>query len=442
MGFPKDFVWGTATAAYQVEGAYKEDGRGVSIWDTFSSVPGNVKYGHSGKKACDQYHRYKEDVKLMKECGIQSYRFSIAWPRIYPDNMEKLNPMGFDYYHKLIDELLDNGIEPCVTLYHWDLPQYLEDEGGWCNRDTCYAFEKYADTCFRELGDKVKFWITFNEPWCISQLGYSTGEHAPGRKNRVLSYNVYHHLNLSHGLAVNRYRKLNQKGKIGTTLNLMLPRPATNDPKNIEAAERAHIMESRILLDPIYGKGYPKEVGEIMPGYRFPVKDGDMDIISAKTDFLGINYYNESAVVWDDSAKDKVGYVRSYHETTDMGWPIVPEGLYRMLHYVKENYGNPELYVTENGCACKDHLSDDESSCSDPERINYLKQHFSVLKRAIDTGVNLKGYYLWSFIDNFEWAWGYTKRFGIVHCNYDDFRRTPKDSYYYYREVIAGHENI
>lgn len=440
--FPTDFIWGTATASYQVEGAYNEDGRGVSIWDTFSKTPGKVINGHNGDVACDQYNRYKEDIKLMKQAGIQSYRLSIAWPRIFPNNMDEINPKGFEYYHNLIDELLKNDITPAITLYHWDLPQYLEEEGGWGNRNTAFAFKKYSEVCFKEFSEKVKFWITLNEPWCISQLGYYKGEHAPGRKNRELSFNVYHHLNLAHGLAVQSFREGGYDGEIGITLNLMLNRPATNNPMDIKAAERSHIIESRVLLDPLYGRGYPKEFSEILKGYKFPVEKGDMDIIKIPTDFLGINYYTESAVEWDDNALDSIGWVNSHYETSDMGWPIVPEGLLRMLHYVKDNYGNPKLYVTENGYANKDALSDDRTRCSDPDRIKYLDKHFKILKRAIDEGINLKGYYLWSFLDNFEWAFGYTKRFGIVYCDYQDQKRIPKDSYHYYREVIAGHITI
>lgn len=442
MSFPKEFVWGTATSAYQVEGAWDKEGRGLSIWDTFCSIPGNVKYSHSGKEACDQFHRYKEDVKLLKECGIQSYRFSISWPRIIPHKNREINREGFNYYHRLIDELLSRGIEPCVTLYHWDLPQYLEDEGGWCNRETSYAFKEFASACFQELGGKIQNWVTLNEPWCVSQLGYYTGEHAPGRKNRVLSYNVFHHLNLAHGLAVREYRRQKQSGKIGIILNPITPRPATQSEENQKAAEKAALLETRVLMDPLYGKGYPEEIGEILGGYRFPVKEGDMEIIASETDFLGISYYNERAVVQDPSSPEKIAYVRSYHQKTRHGWPVVPEGLYRILNFVKENYDNPHVYVTGNGCACEDRLSEDDSACSDPERIDYLRAHFKVLKRALDEGVNLKGYYLWSFIDSFEWAFGYTRRFGIVHCNFNDYRRTPKDSYFYFREVIAGHEHI
>lgn len=438
--FPKDFIWGTASASYQVEGASREDGRGVSIWDTFSARPGKVLHGHNGDTACDQYHRYKEDIRLMKEAGIQSYRLSIAWPRIFPQERGKINPAGFTYYKNLIDELLQNGITPAVTLYHWDLPQYLEDEGGWGNRETCYAFEEFAEACYKELSSRVQFWITLNEPWCISQLGYYKGVHAPGRENRQLSYNVFHHLNLAHGLAVRKFRSMGCKGKIGITLNLMLPRPATSSEKDRKAANRYGALNSRVLLDPLYGKGYPSEIQEVLKGYEFPVHREDMEIICEKTDFLGINYYTEDAVRWNEKEPDSIEVVKSYYPVTDMGWDIVPEGLLRMLNYVKDNYDNPEIYITENGCACSDQLT--EEGCHDPKRIRYLKNHFSILKRALEEGVNLKGYYLWTFMDNFEWSFGYTKRFGIVYCDYSDLRRVPKDSYYFYREVIAGHESF
>lgn len=441
--FPEDFIWGTATASYQVEGAYNEDGRGVSIWDVFSGTPGKVKYGHNGNVACDQYHLYKEDVQLMKKAGIQSYRFSIAWPRIFPESMDEVNPEGFKYYHNLIDELLANGITPAVTLYHWDLPQYLEDKGGWANRETSFAYARYAAQCFKELGEKVRFWITFNEPWCIASLGYYLGLHAPGKKERKLCYDAYHHINLAHGLAVSHFREMEYKGKIGTTLNLFLPRAATKSPEDLKAAERAEAIESLSAINPLYGKGYPEDIiAELIPGYRFPVEEGDLEIIQAQTDFIGINYYNEGAVEWNDDVPEKYSYVNMYQPRTAMDWAIVPKGLLRMMRWLKENYGNPEIYVTENGCAYDDALNREADRCHDPERIDYLKKHFHILKEAIDEGINLKGYYLWSFIDNFEWAEGYTKRFGIVYCDYQNQRRIPKDSYYYYREVIAGYEEI
>ncbi len=441
--FPDDFIWGTATASYQVEGAVKEDGRGESIWDKFCRTPGNVVNSDNGDIACDQYHRYKDDVKLIKEAGIQSYRFSICWTRIFPNKRGELNPDGFKYYHNLIEELLANNITPAVTLYHWELPQYLEDEGGWGNRETSYAFQEFAEICFKEFSSTVKFWITLNEPWCIAKLGYFTAEHAPGKTDRRLSYDVYHHLNLAHGLAVKSFKEEAYEGDIGITLNLMLPRPATKDPMNIKAAELSAALESRVLLDPLYGRGYPKEISEVLEGYEFPIMAGDMDIIKTETDFIGINYYNEAAVVWNEAVPDSIDYVRDYYPTSDMGWPTVPEGLLRMMHYLKDNYGNPPMYVTENGFAAADTLTDEEYTCHDPERIDYLKKHFKIMKRAIDEGVNLKGYYLWSFIDNFEWAYGYSKRFGIVFCDYENnLARTPKDSYYFYREVIGGYETI
>jgi beta-glucosidase len=268
------------------------------------------------------------------------------------------------------------------------------------------------------------------------------GEHAPGKQDKKLSLDVYHHLNLAHGLAVKKFRELKTGGVIGATLNLMLPRPSNNDPQNIEAANRVAITESRILLDPMYGRGYPTELTELFKGYSFPVLDGDMDLIAEPTDFIGINYYSEFAVKWDENSPGNVGFDHSYQEKTDMDWPIVPQGLYRMMDYLRTNYNNPDIYITENGCAYRDEPNSDMTRCHDPKRIEYLKQHFAVIKKAIENGIRVKGYYLWSFIDNFEWAYGYTKRFGIVYCDYKTQKRIPKDSYYYYREVIAGFEDI
>ena len=436
--FPDDFIWGTATASYQVEGAFDEDGRGASIWDTFSKTPGKVLHGHSGDRACDQYHRYKEDVKLMADLGLGAYRFSLAWPRIYPDGYGSLNSKGFDYYNRLIDELLSHDIKPAVTLYHWDLPQKLQDQGGWPRRDTALRFADYAHTCFEALSSKVATWITLNEPFCSSINGYLTGNHAPGIRDRQAAYSAIHHLNLAHGLALQVFRQGGHKGRIGTTLNLKKPRPATRKPADLLAADRAADRDSRMFLDPLFGRGYPKRHLKEYPDVTIPAQEGDERIIAGRLDFLGINYYSEEAVAFDPDEPEQYRSVPTHYKKTDMGWDIVPGGLYRLLKWVDENYGHPEMYITENGCALQDILEGDR--CHDPERIRYLKDHFKICAIALAEGIKLKGYYLWSFIDNFEWTFGYTKRFGIVYCDYVNMSRIPKDSYYYYREVIAGHE--
>jgi beta-glucosidase len=438
--FPKDFVWGTATASYQVEGAAFEDGRGESIWDRFSRTPGKVLHGHTGDVATDQYHRYAEDIALMRRLGVKSYRFSLAWPRIIPSGSGDPNPKGFDFYNRLVDGLLANDIEPAVTLYHWDLPQPLEDEGGWPNRDTAYRFVEYAQRCFEALGDRVSNWITLNEPFCASVVGYLFGVHAPGIKDRPKAYRAIHHLNLAHGLSVKAFREGAYEGRIGTTLNLSTPRPATQRSEDAEAADRAADLQTRMFLDPLLGKGYPQRHLEAYPEVSMPIEDGDLDTISERIDFLGINYYHEAAVGHDSSHPEGFRSVPLYHPRTDMDWPIVPRGLYRMLRWVSEHAPGLPLYVTENGCAMPDRLSEDGTRCHDPRRIEFLRGHFRACRDAIADGVDLRGYYLWSFIDNFEWAFGYTKRFGIVYCDYVNQRRVPKDSFYYYREVIAGHE--
>ena len=437
--FPSDFVWGTATASFQVEGAVNKDGRGTSIWDTFCREPGRVAFGHTGDIATDQYHRYAEDVELMHELGVQSYRFSVAWPRVQPEGSGPINPRGFDYYQRLIDALLEKGINPAVTLYHWDLPQPLQDAGGWPNRETAKRFESYAAAVFDALGDRVNSWITLNEPWCSAFLGYDNGHHAPGITDTQQAYSATHHLNLAHGLAVRAFRQKGVKGEIGITWNLGTPRPATSREEDRRAADRAADQTTRMFLDPVFGRGYP-ERHLTAQKVTMPVESGDLELISKKIDFVGMNYYSEAVVTFDPTASEEFRSVPSYHERTHMDWAVTPEGLYRQLHWVHEATNGTPLYITENGCAYPDQLSNDGTRVHDTKRIEYLRAHFKACARAVQDGVNLKGYYLWSFIDNFEWAWGYTRRFGIVYCDYVDQRRVPKDSYYYYREVIAGHE--
>ena len=434
-----DFLWGCATASYQVEGAFDKDDRGMSIWDTFCREEGKVLYGHNGDNSSNQYYKYKEDVKLMKELGVKSYRFSISWPRIYPKNMDKINFKGFDYYNNLIDELLKNGIKPAVTLYHWDLPQYLQDQGGWNNREIAYAFAKYAKTCFDTLGEKVDMWITLNEPACSAYLGYLHGNHAPGIKDKTQAYNAVHHLNLAHALAVKEFRDARYKGSIGITLNLSKNREATKDLEDIKLADESADMWSRMFTDPLFKGHYPKRFLD-KEKITMPIEDGDLKLINQKIDFLGVNYYTEEI---SGISKNSNKSYRDIDATPDFGWMDTPQGLYRLLLWIKKEYGDIALYITENGCERKDVLNRDESRCHDPSRIKYLRGHFAWAKKAIDEdNVNLKGYFVWSFIDNFEWAFGYTKRFGLVYCDYQDYRRIPKDSYYFYRDVIAGHEDL
>ncbi len=441
LQFPDDFLWGVATASYQVEGATTEDGRGVSIWDTFSHTPGKTLHGQTGDVACDQYHRYEEDVALMRDLGLGAYRFSIAWPRIFPQGKGQRNPAGFDYYHRLIDKLLAAGIQPMVTLYHWDLPQALQDEGGWPARQTAEYFADYAAECFGELGDKVKFWITLNEPACAAYLGYETGLHAPGIQDMPQAYRAVHHLNLAHGLAVQAYRDTGQNGEIGIAPNPSAVRPATRREEDVLAADRARDKWARMFLGPIFSKGYPQRHLDAYPDCPLPIEDGDMEIIARKIDFLGLNMYTEEAAGHDESHPEKYKILPNYHPKTEMDWSITPLGIYRLLKWIDKQYDHPTIYVTENGCAMADTLSPD-GRCHDADRIDFLKNYLRSCAEAITDGVDLRGYTLWSFIDNFEWSLGYSKRFGIVYCDYVNQRRVPKDSFYYYRDVIAGNERF
>jgi beta-glucosidase len=436
LDFPDDFLWGTATASYQVEGAGHEGGRSESIWDTFARRPGAVYGGENGEIACDQYHRYKEDIALMAELGFRAYRFSLAWPRIIPEGTGTVNPQGIAYYRALCEELHQYGIQACATIYHWDLPQSLQDKGGWTERFITGAFVEYAKACFDGLGDLVDQWITINEPYCAAYLGYHTGVHAPGIRDINQAVKAVHHINLAHGLAVKAYRKTGLRAPIGITWNPSTPRPATARREDKKAAEIARALETEVFIYPVLGKGYPELVTQEL-GLRIPVKDGDLETIAQKIDFIGVNYYAEYPVGFDKQEPFKYGVKPFWQDTTDMGWPIVPEGLARQLKWIGEITGGIPLYITENGCARQDYVEKDER-VHDRERIKYIEQHLRVCSDLIKAGVNLKGYFAWSFMDNFEWAWGYSKRFGIVHVDYITQKRTPKDSAYFFRDLMAG----
>jgi beta-glucosidase len=441
LRFPEGFLFGTATASYQIEGAVDEDGRLPSIWDTFSHTPGAVLNGETGDTACDHYHRYKEDIALMSELGVGAYRFSIAWPRIIPEGSGAVNRKGVDFYRRLVDELRSAGIKPSATLYHWDLPQSLEDAGGWANRDTAYRYAEYAEVLFEALGGDIDFWTTLNEPYCSSILGYLYGVHAPGKRDALAAYRAVHHLLLAHGLALERYRQTSLTAPIGITLNLVTPRPATARPKDAHAADRAMDQQTRMFLDPLLGKGYPQRHLDTLPEVSMPVEEGDMDLIAKPIDFLGLNYYWEDAVTYNADAPEEFRMAPQYQARTEMDWPIVPEGLARHIRRISDYTGGAiPLYVTENGTAMPDVPADDGETCHDLDRIMYLRSHLAACLRAIRDGVDLRGYFLWSFLDNFEWAYGYSKRFGIVYCDYETQRRIPKDSFYFYRDVVAGAE--
>ncbi|TCL72326.1 broad-specificity cellobiase [Hydrogenispora ethanolica] len=435
--FPVDFVWGAATAAYQIEGAVREDGRGESIWDRFSHTPGKIQGGDTGDVACDHYHRYREDVALMREMGLKGYRFSIAWPRIVPAGKGALNPKGLDFYNALVDRLLANGITPYATLYHWELPQLLQDRGGWDNRDTAAYFAEYAAVVFESLGDRVRHWITLNEPSVVAYNGHAIGEHAPGFTDYALAVRVSHHLNLAHARAVAAYRQLNQGGVIGTTLNLTSVYPAGNAPEDGAAARIADGMYNRWFLDPVLKGAYPRDILELF-GQKLQapvIQAGDLErIAAAPIDFLGLNYYSRLLVRSAPSSPFGYEAVRGAGPCTAMGWEIYPDGLYDLLVRLDRDYGHPRLLVTENGAAFDDPLQ--AGRVADPERIAYLREHFLAARRAIESGVRLEGYFVWSLLDNFEWAHGYSRRFGLIYVDYPTQERIWKDSARWYQGVI------
>lgn len=434
---PQDFLWGVASASYQIEGAVNEGGRGESIWDRFARIPGAVHAGESGSVGCDHYHRYEEDLDLIAALGVKAYRFSIAWPRVQPSGEGEPNPEGIAFYHRLLDAMECRGIEPFATLYHWDLPQALEDRGGWAERSTALAFARYAEICYREFGPRIRKWATLNEPWCSAYLGYFKGEHAPGRRDLHATVKAVHHLNLAHGLAVQAFRESGLSGEVGIAWNLVKPRPASSSREDRDLVERLIDRDLRMYTGPVLGKGYP-EAFLRDAGLQVPVLPGDLACIGARIDFAGINYYSESLVRANPAMSDGAEYVPMWQEVSAMGWPIVPSGLLRTLEWIAGEAPGLPLYITENGCAMEDTIDPADGRIHDPQRIEYLRRHLEMCARAVAMGIPLKGYFLWSFIDNFEWAYGYSRRFGIVYCDYRDLSRKPKDSYYFYRDVIAG----
>ncbi|MBB5824102.1 GH1 family beta-glucosidase [Micromonospora carbonacea] len=449
LRFPDNFVWGAATASYQIEGAARDDGRGPSIWDTFSRTPGKVFAGHTGDVACDHYHRYADDVALMAELGLKAYRFSIAWPRIQPDGTGPVEPRGLDFYDRLTDTLLDRGIDPIVTLYHWDLPQTLQDRGGWTNRETAEHFATYAGAVHGRLGDRIRTWTTLNEPWCSAYLGYGNGVHAPGVRDAGAAFTAVHHLLLGHGLAV---RALRASGAevVGITLNPAEVQPADRDSAADAAAVRlVDGLQNRIFLDPLTGAGYPADVLEHVARMVDPatfLRDGDEKLIAAPIDLLGINYYAPTYVAgrpdgaggsaWPGT-EGAVEFLPAAGSVSDMGWAIEPAGLGRLLDRLAADYPGLPLMITENGGAFPDRTTDSAGRVADADRIAYLDGHLRAVHAAIGRGVDLRGYLVWSLLDNFEWAEGYRKRFGIVHVDYLTQRRTPKASARWYQEVIS-----
>ena len=435
LHFPVGFVWGAATASFQIEGGAAE--RGQCIWDDFCRWPGKVHNGDTGDVADDHYHRYQEDVALMAALGLQAYRFSISWPRVLPEGHGEINGLGLDFYDRLVDELLKVEITPFVTLYHWDLPSALQRVGGWASRDSAYRFADYASVVADRLGDRVRHWITHNEPWVVAFAGNHNGRHAPGWEDLSLALQVAHHLLLSHGLSVPILRERGDEAtQVGITLNFSPAYPATESAADTAAAKRHDGYFNRWFMDPVFKGHYPEDAWELY-GYQVPrVAPGDLEIISHPIDFLGVNYYSRAVI---HEAKGEFLDYATVHpagEYTAMDWEVYPQGLVDLLVRLARDYGAPPMYITENGCAYEDILTPD-GRVHDGKRVAYLKAHFAAAHKAIEEGVPLLGYFPWSLLDNFEWAYGYSRRFGIVYVDYDSQQRVRKDSADYYASVVA-----
>ncbi|MGC5033016.1 GH1 family beta-glucosidase [Micromonospora sp. DT229] len=455
--FPPGFIWGTATAAYQIEGAAKEGGRGPSIWDTYSHTPGRTLNGDTGDVAADHYHRWADDLDQLAALGVGAYRFSIAWPRVQPGGSGPINQAGVDFYSRLVDRLLELGIQPVATLYHWDLPQELEDAGGWPARDTAARFADYATAIVGALGDRVHTWTTFNEPWCSAYLGYASGVHAPGRTEPAAALAAVHHLNLAHGLAGRVIRELAPAAQLSVTLNLHVIRPASDSAADADAVRRIDALANRAFLGPMLDGAYPADLLADTAGvtdWSF-VRDGDERTSAVPLDVLGVNYYSTTLVrAWDGASpkSDSDGHGRSAHSAwvgseqveflpqpgpyTAMGWNIEPAGLTELLLRLHREYPDLPLMITENGAAFDDEVSPD-GAVHDDRRVDYLRRHIAATHVAMAAGADVRGYFVWSLLDNFEWAYGYDRRFGIIHVDYDTQQRTWKDSAHWYRTLTT-----
>ncbi len=452
--FPRNFVWGAATASYQIEGAATEDGRGLSIWDTFSATPGKVANGDNGLIACDHYHRFAEDIEIMKRIGIRSYRFSIAWPRLFPNGDAVREERGFAFYNKLIDALLDAGIEPVATVYHWDLPQVLEDQGGWTNRNIVPVFADYAAACVEAFGDRVKTWITINEPWCVSWLGYFAGIHAPGKQDLKSAIAAAHHTALAHAEATRAMKAVRPDVKVGITVNLNNVRVSGENPDTLLAAELMDCVQNRWWIDALVHGEYPKALTDYY-GSEFTdvVNSQDLSLLQAEPDFLGINYYNDAFISDAQSGDQSLVAdgifpidIRVSSEIpdeykgnlTDMGWAITPDGIGNLLKRLHRDWPSiPAFVITENGSAYDD-APNESGEVDDVRRIAYLRAHVASIADAIAAGVPVTGYYAWSLLDNFEWSFGYAKRFGLVFVDFVSQKRTIKNSAYEYAKIISG----
>lgn len=437
--FPEGFLWGASTSAYQIEGSPLADGAGPSIWHRFAHTPGNVENGDTGDIACDHYRRYDEDVRLMHELGLNAYRFSIAWPRILPDGTGRVNPAGLDFYARLIDTLLEHEIRPCVTLYHWDLPAALDDRGGWLNHDIADWFADYASLVFRELDDRVPMWSTLNEPWVVTDGGYLYGALAPGHCTLHEASIAAHNLLRAHGAAVDAYRA-EGRHRVGLVVNLEPKYPASNLPEDLAATALADAYMNRQFLDPVFLGHYPKEMAEIFGDAWPDFPPDDMDQIRRPIDFLGVNYYTRGVMRYDPAdlflGASRVSQPRQTYTETE--WEVFPDGLTDVLTWVRARYGDMPLYITENGAAFYDPPQVD-GRLDDPLRVAYYRDHLRAAHRAIEEGVDLRGYFAWSLLDNFEWSEGFSKRFGLVHVDYETQHRTPKASARFYADVIRTH---
>ncbi len=444
--FPQNFVWGVATSAYQIEGAWKADGKGESIWDRFCHMSTGVGDVTSGSAPGDHYYRWRDDLDLMQSLGVRSYRFSIAWPRVVPRGRGKVEQRGLDFYRRLVDGLLEREITPYVTLYHWDLPQVLQEQGGWPHRATVDAFVEYADVVTSALGDRVKHWFTHNEPWCISILGHGRGEHAPGLRNDLLALAAAHHLLLSHGRAVPVIRRNSPGCEVGIVLNLTPAYAATDNALDADKARAFDGSFNRWFLDPLAGRGYPSDVAEDYRRQGVPepealglVHAGDLTEIAVPCDFLGVNYYSRevsrAGVVPEKLSQHSLDALIRDGRYTEMGWEVYPDGLHDLLVRLHRGYAFPKYYITENGCSFGDGPGT-HGIVHDTRRIAYLREHFAAAHRAMASGVPLAGYFVWSWMDNFEWGHGYRQRFGLVWVDFETWRRVPKESARWYREVM------
>ena len=439
--FPDGFIWGAIASAYQIEGAWNEDGKGESIWDQFVRLPNRILNGDTGEKATNHYHLMPEDVSLMKDLGIKSYSFTLSWPRILPEGKGQVNQKGLDFYHRLVDHLLEAEIRPKATLYHWDYPVALQELGGWPNRDSIDWFADYSTVVFDALADRVDLWTTHNEPWVAAFLGYGIGVHAPGINDATKAFQAAHHLLMAHARAVEIYRSGNHGGEIGLILNLNHLIPGSDKTEDIEATQRVYDETHSLFLDPIFLGKYPDEFFAWLGPNQPEIKPGDLKVLQGAADYLGINHYTSDLVYYDHFGGWLKARLHPYSAPgwgqTQMGWGINPQGLKAEVLNIVDNYGHPKIYLTENGCAAYEN-PDQDGFVNDLDRIRFLRAHIIALHEAIKKGANVQGYYVWSILDNFEWERGYSKKFGLIRVDLDSFQRIPKQSFYWYRDVIKN----